>query len=125
MLALTIGLLRKSCLLRESCLGWEGRLLEAATEAGGETVGSGGAEPSGHAHGRRAKGGRWWERRGLVTHIQRHILFPYSTLQTSLTLKNIKRYIKGILNSKTQKTNQKQKKRIQNTTKLILSFSTI
>ena len=55
---LTIGLLGKSCLLRESCLGWEGRLLEAATEAGGKTVGSGSPKARGHAHGRSAKGRR-------------------------------------------------------------------
>lgn len=53
---LTIGLLGKSCLLRESCLGWEGRLLETATKAGGETVGSRCAKACRHAHRRSAKG---------------------------------------------------------------------
>lgn len=58
MLDLTIGLWRKSCLLRESGLGWEGRLLEAAAKAGGETIGGRSAEARRHAHGGGAKGGR-------------------------------------------------------------------
>lgn len=55
-LALTIGLLGKSCLLREGCLGGEGRLLEAAAEAGRKTVGGRGAEACRHAQGRSAEG---------------------------------------------------------------------
>lgn len=103
---LTIGLLRKSCLLRESCLGWEGRLLEAATEAGGKTIGRRRPEARRHAHGCGAKGRRWQEKkRADHLHLKGHILFLIFniTAEISFTLKNIKMYIKGILNFKTTK----------------------
>ena len=97
MLDLTIGLLRKSCLLRESCLGWEGRLLEAAAEAGGKTVGSRSPEPRRHAHGCGAKGRRWQEKR-QADHLQTKDRFSYTHTQHYETdiiyLKNSTMYFK-------------------------------
>lgn len=97
MLDLTIGLLRKGCLLRESCLGWEGRLLEAATKAGGKTVGRGSPKPRRHAHGCRAEGRRWQEKR-KAGHLRRVGFRIYTHSQSYETdiiyLKNSMMYFK-------------------------------